>query len=79
MKQVTVNLLAQNGCTCDHSKHSSTIQVDKIVSLDNEEGKPINILQDKTEKVLFLVYYVYRLSIKAIQITQDINNNNLGC
>jgi radical SAM superfamily enzyme len=79
MKQVTVNLLAQNGCTYDHSKHSSTIQADKIISLDNEEGKPSNMLQDKTEKVMFLVYYVYSLSNKAIQITQDINNNNLGC
>ncbi|GJN13024.1 hypothetical protein PR202_ga31357 [Eleusine coracana subsp. coracana] len=45
MKQITVNLLSQNGGTHDRSKLSSTIQSDKIVSLDIEET-----LQDKTEQ-----------------------------
>jgi hypothetical protein len=79
MKQVTVNLLTQNGDTYGHSKQRSTIQAYKIVSLDNEEVKPSNVLQDKTEQVLSLLYYVYHLSIKEMQITQDVNNNNSGC
>ncbi|GJN31824.1 hypothetical protein PR202_gb20271 [Eleusine coracana subsp. coracana] len=45
MKKITVNLLSQNEGTYDHSKLSSTIQSDKIVSLDIEET-----LQDKTEQ-----------------------------
>ncbi|CAL4949730.1 unnamed protein product [Urochloa decumbens] len=39
MKQVTIDLTRPTGSTDDHNIDSSTIQADKIVSLDKEEGK----------------------------------------
>ncbi|OEL22427.1 hypothetical protein BAE44_0016556 [Dichanthelium oligosanthes] len=39
MKQVTLNLARQKGSTYDHSMDSSTIQADKLVSLDKGEDK----------------------------------------
>ncbi|CAL4963537.1 unnamed protein product [Urochloa decumbens] len=39
MKQVTIDLTRPTGSTDDHNMDSSTIQADKIASLDKEEGK----------------------------------------
>ncbi|OEL20314.1 hypothetical protein BAE44_0018667 [Dichanthelium oligosanthes] len=39
MKQVTMNLARQKGSTYDHNMDSSTIQADKLVSLDKGEDK----------------------------------------
>ncbi|CAO2179895.1 unnamed protein product [Urochloa humidicola] len=44
MKQVTIDLTKQMWSTDDHNMDSSTIQTDKIVSLDKEEGKCSKVL-----------------------------------
>jgi hypothetical protein len=60
IKQVTMNPARQKGSTDDHSMHSSTIQTDKIVTLDKQEGKFSNVLAlDKVIQVLFLLCCVY--------------------
>nr|CAB3472698.1 unnamed protein product [Digitaria exilis] len=44
MKQVTMNLAGQKGSIDDHNMDSSTIQADKVVSLDKEENKHSNVI-----------------------------------
>ncbi|CAN6203919.1 unnamed protein product [Urochloa humidicola] len=44
MKQVTMDLTRQKGSTDDHNMDSSTIQADKIVSLDKWDGKCSEVL-----------------------------------
>ncbi|RCV12495.1 hypothetical protein SEVIR_2G283801v4 [Setaria viridis] len=44
MKQVTTNLGRQEGSTDGHNMDSGTIQADKIVSLDKQEGKCSKVL-----------------------------------
>ncbi|CAO2203562.1 unnamed protein product [Urochloa humidicola] len=50
MKQVTMDLTRQKGSTDDHNMESSTIQADKIVSLDKGEGKYSEVLALDNEK-----------------------------
>ncbi|KAF8762238.1 hypothetical protein HU200_009791 [Digitaria exilis] len=51
MKPVTMNLAGQKGSIDDHNMDSSTIQADKIVSLDKEENKHSNVIAlDKAQQ-----------------------------
>lgn len=51
IKQITLNPVSQKGCADDHSMHCGTIQTDKIVSLDKQEGKFSNVLAlDKVKR-----------------------------
>jgi len=55
-----MNPVRQKGSTDDHGMHSSTIQTDKIVTLDKQEGKFSNVLAlDKVIQVLFLLCCAY--------------------
>lgn len=78
MKQVTMNLAGQKGSIDDHNMDSSTIQADKVVSLDKEENKHSNVIAlDKAQQVPFLLWCVYYFIIQALQITHYVDN--LGC
>lgn len=55
MKHVTMNLARQKGSTDDRNMGRSTIQADKIVSMD-KEGKRSKVLAlDKVKLVPFLL------------------------
>ena len=55
-----MNSARQKGSTDDHIMHSGTIQTDKNVALDKQEGKFSNVLAlDKVIQVLFLLCCVY--------------------
>jgi hypothetical protein len=72
IKQITLNPVSQKGCADDHSMHCGTIQTDKIVSLDKQEGKFSNVLAlDKVKQVLFLLSCIYYFITLALKITHD--------